>query len=34
MVISFAPITSTTFFMTSIGQGEPAIIPVRNEQVS
>src|SRR5215210_267594 len=26
--------TSTTFFITSIGQGEPAIMPVRNEVVS
>ncbi len=34
MVISEAPITSTTFFMTSIGQGEPAIMPVRKELVS
>src|SRR5215210_944049 len=34
MVISDAPMTSTTFFITSIGQGEPAMIPVRSEEVS
>ncbi len=28
------PIRSTTFFMTSTGHGEPAMIPVRREDKS